>query len=61
MLEGARVVESSIAEAFVALGDTPIIKYLVRVPGMDPDILQVRVRRPWVSWCRSRAGLWASR
>ena len=43
VLEGARVVESSMAEAFVALGDTPIIKYLVRVPGMDPDILHVRV------------------
>ena len=27
----------------MALGDTPIIKYLVRVPGMDPDILHVRV------------------
>ena len=43
VLEGARVVESSMAEAFMALGDTPIIKYLVRVPGMDPDILHVRV------------------
>ena len=45
VLEGARVVESSIVEALERIGSTPVIKYLIRVPGMDPDILQARVHQ----------------
>ncbi len=45
MLEGARVVEAKIAEALERIGSTPVIKYLIRVPGMDPDILQARVHQ----------------
>ena len=45
VLEGARVVEAKIAEALERIGSTPVIKYLIRVPGMDPDILQARVHQ----------------
>ena len=36
VLEGARVVEAKIADALEHIGSTPVIKYLIRVPGMDP-------------------------
>lgn len=45
VLEGARVVEVKIAEALERIGSTPVIKYLIRVSGMDPDILQARVHQ----------------
>ena len=35
VLEGARVVEAKIAEALERIGSTPVIKYLIRVPGME--------------------------
>ena len=52
VLEGARVVEAKIAEALERIGSTPVIKYLIRVPGMDPDILRRACIRRWVRWCR---------
>ncbi|MDO4883389.1 MAG: HAD family hydrolase [Rothia sp. (in: high G+C Gram-positive bacteria)] len=43
VLEGARVVEKHLLSALDGFVGEQVIKYLVRVPGMDPDILQVRV------------------
>ena len=45
LLYTSRVVEAKIAEALERIGSTPVIKYLIRVPGMDPDILQARVHQ----------------
>ena len=43
MLEGARVVEQYLLGALDGFAGEQVIKYLVHVPGMDPDILQARV------------------
>ncbi len=41
------------AEALERIGSTSVIKYLIRVPGMDPDILQARAHQAVGSrWCR---------
>ena len=43
VLEGARVVEQHLLGALDGFAGEQVIKYLVHVPGMDPDILQARV------------------
>lgn len=43
VLEGARVIEKDTLDALEGMVGEQVIKYLIRVPGIDPDILQARV------------------
>ncbi|MDO5749659.1 MAG: HAD family hydrolase [Rothia sp. (in: high G+C Gram-positive bacteria)] len=45
VLEGARVVESTIERALAEIGDAPIIKFLIRVEGAEPTQLQSEIER----------------
>ena len=43
VLEGARVVETSMDSALQAIGNAPIIKFLIRVEGAEPHELQSEI------------------